>query len=837
MAETRVGWPLGFKNGPGEDTVANYHGIATVRDPVTNNVTDVVDKYGSVAAAVVNVHPFFRATGGGSGLVADGVPAPWAVASHHKMTCSLNSDYGVMPQFARATLSGARPFIASHDGRVVQPKQGECCFYRARRVENLLRYTSNLPLTTFWQISGTGAAIAPVYDTAHVGPRGLQNAFLLTRGAEANSVWRTKDGVVLANRPHVYSIWLKAGSASQAEIRMYISGGASLVTKVVTLTDEWQRFAITGTPNGSSAYVIGVSPTSFASTAGGTIYVADPQLEHGSVPSEFVSVDETPVGRFWHGAAVDGVQYFDTINNRAIESDGRVTGDSGDQIDGVVGVMTFASAINQFTDNGVAAAYPTLSRMTLTESGGVSPRGINDAMLMSEGTDTGTHQAFRTLAGVGAIALASIYSGACWHNYSVFIKPGADAPPFVRLIFKDTNGVTTSAFVNTATGAAGDVTGGYLNVEMLADGWMRVMWSVRASTGAGSADPLIGIGFANTSSAGTSYVGTNRSILIWAPCYYTSTSTGGLATAQRPIAPPATIIGASAETLPGQGVAFSVRGILGKTDFAIASTYYPYYRIEQPDKAMYGATTYMLTEAPGETRGTVIGNLNFHRCGISIRPPLSGGANNCKFAYDFYSGDSNNLYFWKPNTEYPAGSFVIPTDTQPLNLNSRKMFVAVVGGVSGETEPAWNTTWTATPDTTSNLTVDGSVRWQNNINNGINGTYETYSGAEILADQGFLGQYKAAWFVQQFDYGVYINGVELHQQTEPRPLFPDRGYVLGYRPKTLFLGGMGNASSQWPEIVPAGLEHAQMPPHTAIHRDVIIWHTAPTADVIQAATL
>lgn len=53
MAETRVGWPLGFKNGPGEDSVANHHGIATTRDPVTNAVTDVVDKYGSVAAAVV----------------------------------------------------------------------------------------------------------------------------------------------------------------------------------------------------------------------------------------------------------------------------------------------------------------------------------------------------------------------------------------------------------------------------------------------------------------------------------------------------------------------------------------------------------------------------------------------------------------------------------------------------------------------------------------------------------------------------------------------------------------------------------------------------------------
>lgn len=58
MAETRVGWPLGFKNGPGEVTVANHHGIATVRDTTTNEVTDVVDKYGSVASAVVGAAGF-----------------------------------------------------------------------------------------------------------------------------------------------------------------------------------------------------------------------------------------------------------------------------------------------------------------------------------------------------------------------------------------------------------------------------------------------------------------------------------------------------------------------------------------------------------------------------------------------------------------------------------------------------------------------------------------------------------------------------------------------------------------------------------------------------------
>jgi len=52
MAITRIGWPLGFKSGPGETDVSNHSGIATIRDS-SGVVTDVVDGTGSVAAAVV----------------------------------------------------------------------------------------------------------------------------------------------------------------------------------------------------------------------------------------------------------------------------------------------------------------------------------------------------------------------------------------------------------------------------------------------------------------------------------------------------------------------------------------------------------------------------------------------------------------------------------------------------------------------------------------------------------------------------------------------------------------------------------------------------------------
>lgn len=781
---------------------------------------------------------FFSASGSPiRRLLEADVAAPWGLAIVAPLTHSLLTDFGPLPQFYRAALTGGRPYITDNAGRVHRPVHGECCFYGARRVENLLSNSANFT-NAYWTATSSGT-VAAVYDSNHPGPQGLQNAFLFTRSTTSGSVLRMVTGVVYRPVRHVFSVWLKAGSSTAAELRIHIAGSTTLATKVVALTTEWQRFAVAGLPNGTNAYVCGVTANSYASTTAGTIYVADAQFEEkidgSDAPSEYVSASEIPASRYWHGAAVDKVRYFNTAFANTLDGNGLVTEATGAVLTNVMGVMTFPSGIQQILNNDVASGW-SATNCTITDNAAVAPDGTTTAMSLDEGTGAGVaHHVQRTLTGVGAISVTAATGGQTWHPFSCYMKKGPSGATWMRLFVQDVGAATLSAYVNLDDGTVGTVSAGHVNVEALADGWYRVMWSVRIYNSSGSADPLVRISMAGGDNTPT-YTGTSRVNYIWMPCYHTSTSLSSSAAAQRPIAPPANLTGASVSTLPGQAVGFSVRGILGNTDFAVASTFYPMYRIEQTDKQQYTGTTYIRTEAPQETRGSTVGNLDMQRTGISIRPPLSGGAGNCKFALDFYNGDPNPEYFWQASTVYSVGDYVIPTDTQPNNDNGRQVFTCVVGGTSGGSEPTWNTTYTATPDTTSNLTTDGTVRWQVNVPNGINGTWEPYSGSELLADQGYMGEYKAAWYIRADEYGMFINGVEGYRQTFPRPTFTERGWTLGYRPKTLHLGGLGNNSGQYPEAVPSGQENAVMPVHTAVHRDVLVWHTAPVTSVLAAVT-
>jgi len=86
MAITRIGWPLGFKTGPGETDVSNHSGIATIRDS-SGVVTDVVDGTGSVAAEIVaNAYsPDIKADG-----ITDDAPAIQAAINLYSETSRIS---------------------------------------------------------------------------------------------------------------------------------------------------------------------------------------------------------------------------------------------------------------------------------------------------------------------------------------------------------------------------------------------------------------------------------------------------------------------------------------------------------------------------------------------------------------------------------------------------------------------------------------------------------------------------------------------------------------------------------------------------------------------------
>lgn len=105
-------------------------------------------------------------------------------------------------------------------------------------------------------------------------------------------------------------------------------------------------------------------------------------------------------------------------------------------------------------------------------------------------------------------------------------------------------------------------------------------------------------------------------------------------------------------------------------------------------------------------------------------------------------------------------------------------------------EASWDSTYVATPDTSTNLTTDGTVRWQCNEPNGISGSWEPYSGTHKVSSASFLGTSRFAWFISDQDYGCYEDGVTFVKQTiATNALFGAEGYSLRYKPKFLSLGG------------------------------------------------
>lgn len=784
----------------------------------------------------------------GAVLTANNIPQPLTVSLFAKLTHTLLTDFGPLPQFYRSASSGGRTYGHDHAGRVFRALNGECVFYGARRVENLLSSTSAFT-NAYWSVIG-GASVAATYDSNSAGPQALQNAFLLTRAAVGTSGLAKASGITLRAVRHVWSIWIKSGASSTAEIRVYNNTGASVAaSQAVTTTGVWKRFSVAFTPDGTSAYVPQVFPISAASTSAGSVYIADCQLEEkidgSDAPSEYVSKSENPISRYWHGAGVDGVKYFNTAFANTVDGNGVVTEVTGAVLTNTMGVMTYASATQQILNNDVASGW-TATNCTLTDNAALAPDGTTTAISINEGAGAGVaHHANRTLTGLTATATTAAYDdgdgGGAQTRYCFTCYLKAGTGDWMRLFVTSSAGTNYSGYFNVATGIAGAVTASsYLDVETLANGWYRVMYSVPFYAGSGAADPVLRISMAvgGTGAVGdVTYNGTSRINYFWMPCVHTSTSTTG-APAQRPTASPANLTSGTVSTLPGQAVGFSVAGFLDRTDFAVSSTYYPYYKVETPNKQRYSATTYIRTEAPQETRSGVVGDLDIQRCGPTIRPPLNNSTGS--FALDFYNGDPNPIYFWQPSTVYNVGDYVIPTDTQPNNDNGRKVLTCVIAGTSGATEPTWGTpTWVSPPDTTSSLIADtgaSTVRWQCNAPNDINGTFEPYSGAILALSDGFLGQYKVAWYITANDYGMFINGQEATKQTAPRPVFPSKGYTLDYKPKTLYLGGLGVNTGQFPEAVPSGQENAVMPVHTAIHRDVIVWASSPTPTALLGVT-
>lgn len=796
---------------------------------------------------------FFSATGGlWSGLVANGVPAPWAVASQLSGKKGCIPEYGAEPLYYRSTTSAGggqvltQPMVRDHLGMPRQTSAGQVLTWGQRIEENLIRFSNDLTNGTNW-LTANSCTVALEYDYDYpqrvyghsdslYSSRAGGYVTRVTGAALANSLVRVNNGILPTLRavPHRVSFYAKVPSGTLTfEVRFYVVAGATLVTSTFTLSaaDGWQRLCLNlGTPDGTSAYVVGIAPGTYAGTGGGVVLIGGVMLQERlsteTAPSEHIRTDGVPVSaRYWYGLGLDRIECFGTTNGNSVTA-GAFSASAGGAVVEAAGTaltrygIRSSPTVQQFSRTDVNNWTPTRSTVA---TGVAAPDGTLTAYDIVEDTTAGqSHFAAYTLVG------SNTYDNQ-YMVFSCFAKQrsGSDRA-WIFVAFADLTATNKGAFFNLATGAIGTVTSGlYASIEDWGNGWYRCF--VRGSVGTGTNDIAFRLFIAQGDNVFAQNGDTSKGVRVWCPNVTGPLSSTGTARAMptRPALNASTSIG----LIPGSILARDLSGILGSTDFGATGTVSLYGMIDEPYKSgtgfVYSGTLYM-TSADSAVR-----------CGISWRPGADGGASGhtLKLAGDVYTGEFNDDFFWRANTRYELGDVVIPLDTLPGNSNSRKMFTCVVAGTSGSGEPSWNTTYTATPDTTSNLTTDGTVRWQANTNNGIDSNWEEYLGIHLKPTQtGFHQQIKWAWYQTATDYGMYLNGAAGVKQTQPQI----NNGVVPVLPRTLRIGWYGkqDGSASLPDSAPSGYNvDGAMGVWDTDHQDLVIHHTAAASDTYLAATI
>lgn len=852
------------------------------------------------------------------------VPSAGTVVLSAPMTRSLESEFGPNPDFKRDSQGNLLTFTVDNEGLLHETLLNEAAFYGARREHNLCRYTDQLTFTgTNGWFAANGLTVTSTWDSSLpvMGDDGGivygGTVFKLTSAAgQTSSILRNQTAVVLRPVKHVFAVWLKADAPRTSELRVYISGGATLVTKIVNVTTSWQLFALTmdtgAIPDGTSQYVWSIAPDSFASTTSAVVYAAKPRLHErrGSTlaPPEYVSRDGVPVSKFWHGANVDGVKYFDTVNNSTVDSNGVVTQNFATKISSstLKGLDLFASASQIIpTTTLTNTNFWTLQNATLA-TGITAPDGTATAYKITENSDTNQPHYLT----VNAFASAA-YAGKMF-NFSVFLKPASVSDrQFARIWVQHPDGSTVvSAYVNLSTGAVG-TTSGLGNVpvqsEVIGNGWRRFILAMPFVSGANNA--IVRIYSVVSDNNPTHNGSTSNGILVWGPNMTVGITSSG---SDRGICLPPVLVnntaqisdgtisgttltvntltsgslvvgqfvsgvGVTANTritgfltgtggtgtytvsqsssvtnialvtaggyLPGSHLSYGVKGLIGKTDFAVVSQMVPYYKPSQPNKgggtnqSNYSAVTYLRTDAPvASDQSGNFGGFDTWRTGLTIRANWQNTTHYSKWAFDLYPFEPSSLFKWTKNTDYKVGQIVIPTDTQIDNANARRQFTCVVAGTSGALEPSWNTNYVAFPDTTTNTTPDGTVVWQANSANGISSSWEPYLGAHLVPpDDTFMGTLKCGWMLTPTAYGCCINGIWADPQTTEQF---DQGIpsVLRYFPTRLWLGQMGSVYGTTAAMYANTSDAALMATYRSFHSNLKLYSKAPDPDTLALAT-
>lgn len=387
------------------------------------------------------------------------------------LTTSLDLARGIgIPTFSRSDGGvDRRATVTDFEGLIKSVRSGEARFTGARRVENLLGDTERLDYNQTWSwYQANGATVTA--DTV-AAPDGTMTADTVAFGTDADARLQSRISGTAVGRTYVFSLWLRAPSATSVEL--YITDEVSPFLKTiatVSVSNAWQRFSVTRT-------VADAAATSELINLGGlgsatTVYAWGGQVEEvtgqaNQNPSEYVSNDVKTLAPY-HGANVDNVKYFATENGNTVASN-VVTEATGPAIPDATlrGYLAEGTRTNivlrseEFND-----ASWTVIDTTVTADNAVAPNGRTVAELVTEGS-----------AGTAQLYQAITISASTQYTESIYIKRGNH--DWVRVLFT-TSGNQVYMFVNLNTGVIGTTgangTATYVNssIQSVGNGWYRV---------------------------------------------------------------------------------------------------------------------------------------------------------------------------------------------------------------------------------------------------------------------------------------------------------------------------------------------------------------------------
>jgi hypothetical protein len=370
----------------------------------------------------------------------------------------LQAGYG-NPTFTRATIATVQDW----EGLIKNVLSGEARFTGARRVGNLV--TGNSENYTGWTNYGSPTSVT--LDTSDY-PAGTSKSTVISNDAVYEG--KTVGSVFVVGKMYRASIWAK-GSAG-GEFIMFTDGlgtGGS-----VAVTTSWARYSILFTAANSSGAVL-VSQAGAATVKFSGVLWEEVTGQSNTNPAEYVSCGVLAAP--YHGAGVDCVKYFNTLNGNTVASN-VVTAGTGSRI-----TSSAAGASSATTDTTGPLGYLAegartnlvLQSQTLgttwTQEGGAinedqiaSPDGTVTADKFTLSATTNRHRVYQ-IASSGVAGTTNVAS--------VYVKAGT-AGWFS--ISDASAGIFYAKFdaVNGVVGATGGANFQSASITPLPNGWYRI---------------------------------------------------------------------------------------------------------------------------------------------------------------------------------------------------------------------------------------------------------------------------------------------------------------------------------------------------------------------------